>query len=1096
MRCQIGNTRRGKPPKITANTLHLWTFDENGASSDARDVVGVTDLPIVSSSVTRQSGPSGYSALLTGATTSGFHSTNHADENVAGDLTVSVLVREDDTVGGTFVAYGNDTVGTADYRRFTMGYDANGKVTVSWQIFGGTIVTYSTTNSIPRRDWYNVITVKKVDAGGGLVDVFVYVNGRQVEQIANNVTSYASGSNAEWWIGMRPSSIGPNLPFDGYIGFVHVEKAALSDTEIQNISRRLMLLDGDRWVDMQVFVEDGDSPSSMVELSDLEGENFLRSVSWNDDLDAKSVAATVEVAAAIDRYNMYFLNEASKLNLTDTTDPSSFAPLLMAGRDVNMYRAILPLFVDAVSTDWLLFFEGEIDKVKSSNLNSVSLECRDKGCILGYTMIEAPTWYSNLGTPSAPVDDDSEDVMQQILDDWHPDTPTLRVDDAMAFALHGYEQQQMSIHDAFDAIAMQRAADCRLKWHPDGGTGSFEITYYLVGEDRTDADLVLTADDYLRVEALEIERSRVRNRIEGAYYDDTTLDNQGNPKINKQVVQDTASQTKYGKQYMAITESGTSQIDTAAELTNLLNISLDALKEPEAYLSLPCRFLPEVQVHNIAYLPANKEIWTTDQALAVASISHKWSKEEASSTLNMRGKPAYGHRKILARGAGATEWPSVTAPVYPLAGDVTLQSIVGGVRVSFPSNQFKSQQRKRGRHSHTEIHAKLGTADFSPDSTTLVAFGDKIDFEITDLLPGQNYRVKVIGVDHQGRTASPIDLGSIDTKRAGPAYANEGGGDSNLRRLLRGHDFSAVSRGDRNPANFPPDYWNAVTTWGTTMQLLNAGYRGGKRVQFNTGGVVSQLRSDLIPIQQFGTALFKTEYQIDGVYYLFQTNMLGAQLIFEIEYFSDLTTYIATETIATEAPTTIGDYAFSKIIVGNASARYARISIRTATDFAVKYAVDSIDIIELLPSWDVYDNAGQALTTGVWTKVTPLTTKLVIQGGISVNWDVSVSDFTATRDCRISISASCVVRDLPSTGAYYARLDVFLNGAQHRLLSFEPGPGFLEGSTYALYLSGSIDNLSLVNGDVVDIRVYHNAGAGVTISTTFDKTWIAGRVVE
>jgi hypothetical protein len=940
-----------------------------------------------------------------------------------------------------------------------------------------------------------VITVKKVDAGAGLVDLYVYVNGREFEKIATGVADYTGGSLSEWWVGMRNGSAGAVTPFGGYIGFVHVEKAALSDEEIQNIHRRLMLLDGDRWVDMQVFVENGDSPSTMVEISDLEGENFLRSIAWNDDLDAKSVAATVEVAAAIDRFNMHFLNEASKLNLTDTTDPSSYAPLLMAGRDLNMYRAILPLFVDAVSQDWLLFFEGEIDRVKSANLNSVSLECRDKGCILGYTMIETPTWYSNLGTPASPVDDDSEDVMQQILDDWHPDTPTLRVDDAMAFALHGYEQQQMSIHDAFDAIAMQRAADCRLRWHPNGGAGSFEITYYLVGEDRTDADLVLTADEYLRVETLEIERSRIRNRIEGAFYDDTTLDNQGNPKINKQTVQDTASQTKYGKQYMAITESGTSQIDTASELTNLLNISLDALKEPEAYLSLPCRFLPEVQVHNIAYLPANKEIWTTDQALAVASISHKWSKEEASSTLNMRGKPAYGHRKILARGAGVSEWPSVTAPIYPLAGDVTLQSIVGGIRVSFPSNQFKSQQRKRGRHSHTEIHAQLGTSDFTPSASTLVAFGDKIDFEITDLLPGQNYRVKVIGVDNQGRTASPIDLGSIDTKRAGPAYANPGGGDANFRRLLRGNDFSAVSRGDRNPANNPPDYWNAITTWGATMTLSPGGLRGLYTLSLNTGGVASRIESDLFAIQQSIFRTFDTQYQVDVTYARLVGGANPERLNIEIEYFSDLSTSLGTEVIYSNFPT-VGYWTASKIIAGNSAASYARINIYTDNAFAALLFVDSVDIVELLPSWDVYDNVGQALTTGVWTKVTPLTTNLVIQGGISVNWDVSVSDFTATRDCRISISASCTVRDLPSTGAYYARLDVFLNGAQHRMLSFEPGPGFLEGSTYALYLSGSIDNLALVVGDIVDIRVYHNAGAGVTISTTFDKTWIAGRVVE
>lgn len=1093
MRCQIHNTTRGKPPKVTSDTLHMWTLDETSSSDDARDVVGARDLPIVSSTIVRTAGPSRNGARFTGAAGSGFYSTANDDDDISGDLTVSILAREISEDNGVLLSYSGTRSGTnAEMMRFEVGFTLSGKIRVRFDTGASPFITlqsYETTNALPRRNWHNLITIRKTDQGGGLVNIEVWVNGKLWETIASGVGDYDNGANAEWRIAQTFTA---NTPFDGKIGFVHVETAALSAAAIANLHRRLTLQEGDRWVDMKVEVEDGDSPAVMRNLADLEGENFLRSIKWNNDVDAKTVAGTVETAASIDRFILHFLNESSKLNLTDTTDPASFASMLMAGRDVDVYRAILPRFIEASAADWSKVIEGEVDKVKSSGFGNIMLEFRDKGAIMGYTKIETPTWYSDLGTPAAPVDDDSEDVIQMILDDWHPDTPTLRVEDDISFALHGYEQGKMSIHEAIENITIQRAADCRLWQHPD--TGNHEITYFLVGEDRTDADIVLTDDDYMQVTNLEFDRTRIRNKIEGGYYDDTLLDNHGKPKIQDDVVEDVTSQGKFGKQFMSFTEASTSQIDTAAELTAMLNTVLDALKDPEAYVSLKCRFLPEMTVHNLVYLPANDEMWTTAQTLAVQRISQTWSKPEATTTLNLRGKPVFGHRKILAREGGQSEYPSTTAPIYPIPGDVNLQSIVGGVRVSFPSNQHKSQQRKRGRHAHTEIHAQLGTGDFTPDATTLKAFGDKIDFEITDLLPGQDYRVKAIGVDQMGRIGTPIDLSSIDTKRAGPAYADPATENGSLRKMLRGGDFSSVSRGDRSPSSHEPDFWNAVTTWNTTMKLdTGNAVRGLYSLEMNTGGVASSIQSDLFPIQQ-GTGLGVREYQVD-VLFRPSGDVLNVITI-QIEYFSNLTTSLSTETIFAGGGPSSSYQNVSAIIAGNSSAHYARINIFTSGLFALKHYVDAVDIIELLPSWDVHDSAGGTIAASTWTVLNPSAAQLVVEGGTNQNWDASADDFTAIRECRVSISAGAWLNGFNASTGNYAQMAVFLNGTLYRLLGMKTGPAISIGGIRSFFLNGSCDNLALTQGDVIDVRIFHNAAGTITLSTDDEKVWINGRVEE
>ena len=116
-----------------------------------------------------------------------------------------------------------------------------------------------------------------------------------------------------------------------------------------------------------------------IDLTTLEGKNWVRSASWGDSVENQVASAKVQLVAAMRRLNLAPLDGASKLN--------AVGPALGLNREIKIETASLPKGVAPTAGDWQLMFHGYIDAI-SWESDPITLDCRDLGKQLQETWIE------------------------------------------------------------------------------------------------------------------------------------------------------------------------------------------------------------------------------------------------------------------------------------------------------------------------------------------------------------------------------------------------------------------------------------------------------------------------------------------------------------------------------------------------------------------------------------------------------------------------------------------------------------------------------------------------------------------------------------
>lgn len=410
----------------------------------------------------------------------------------------------------------------------------------------------------------------------------------------------------------------------------------------------------------RALIEDGDG--TMRDTTNIVGVDFFDGVAWAENIDQPVASGTVSLRRE-------GKNGATAVSIapTMTTSPANkkvdttYSPLIVAGRRVQVQVAWTAVGVAPAGGDWMLVFDGKIDKVKWQGLEStVSLEMRDRGGWLQNTFIEEVRIYGDeIGVPV-------ETVMQQILDD----NPNVKLGAVVLYTptspgwnIKKYQQDQVSVLEALSALAQQIGWDVRYAFRES--SGNFELTFAEPPRTKTVSDWTLGPDHYVDVSDLNQSDENVRNRVR------VRATSAGGAALTQLAV-DAASIAKFGPRYMEIVEDATSNIDTQTEVDTLSDAILTDLRDPLADQEIENLPWPIAQLGDLGTWLANGKQYDTDQQFAVVQVRHEFTRDKRRTYIQSRGGVAGAfHNWLRLEGSGGGG--STDVPPNPVIGPVEVE---------------------------------------------------------------------------------------------------------------------------------------------------------------------------------------------------------------------------------------------------------------------------------------------------------------------------------------------------------------------------------------------------------------------------------------
>ncbi|MCP3105594.1 hypothetical protein LZ198_42800, partial [Myxococcus sp. K15C18031901] len=303
-----------------------------------------------------------------------------------------------------------------------------------------------------------------------------------------------------------------------------------------------------------------------VDLSQVEGRDFLDAVEVDEDVDQPVSAATVTVKRQVDLFSTSPLRADSKLNAVS-------GQLIRPGREFIIEAAVSPVGMPPSAGEWRMLFHGDIDEVDFADEQLV-FRGRDLGGRLQDSFIEVERPYGDSVSGVA-----VEAVMQAILAD-NGTGVLLHTPVSPGWKLRRYAQKKASVLDALRDLAQQIGWEVRYRWRE--ASGSYALTFS--EPERVNPSLAWTfgPSDYRAVAKLTLNKTEVRNRIEVVYSDTGDLDVARQPKRKSVVLEDADSQAAYGVRFMQVAEDASSNIDREVEARKMADAALSDLKEPLA----------------------------------------------------------------------------------------------------------------------------------------------------------------------------------------------------------------------------------------------------------------------------------------------------------------------------------------------------------------------------------------------------------------------------------------------------------------------------------------------------------------------------------
>ena len=287
-----------------------------------------------------------------------------------------------------------------------------------------------------------------------------------------------------------------------------------------------------------------------------------------------------------------------------------YAPLLWPMREVMLDVATTTPGTAPQSGDWVRLFHGYLGDSIQVDGDSITCECRDLAKGLQNTYIETVQTYGSTSGVAA------EMVIQSILDDnLGSGVVTLYTPTSPGFILHPYRLEYQSVWDAIQQIAAQIGWWLGYRW--DAATGKFRLTFMAPprGKDASSADWMLTAQDDIYTQPLDISDADIRNVV-AVTYKDRTLG-----KRQTVTVSDATSIAKYGRRAMGIEEQDASLIDTQAEAQALAQAAVDDLRDMTGTTRIVMPLMPQLELFH-SVVVQNPLVSDQDDFYGVDSVMH------------------------------------------------------------------------------------------------------------------------------------------------------------------------------------------------------------------------------------------------------------------------------------------------------------------------------------------------------------------------------------------------------------------------------------------------------------------------------------------
>ncbi|WP_241757735.1 hypothetical protein [Myxococcus landrumensis] len=471
-----------------------------------------------------------------------------------------------------------------------------------------------------------------------------------------------------------------------------------------------------------------------MDLSQLEGRDFLDAAEVDESVDQPVSAATVTLKRDVDLFSTSPLRADSKLNAIN-------GQLIRSGREFTVEGAVSPVGMAPSASEWHMLFHGVIDEVDFPDEQLV-FRGRDFGGRLQDEMIQVERAYGE--TAGVAV----EAVMQSILSD-NGMSVSLHTPVSPGWRIRKYAQKKVSVLDALRDLAQQIGWEVRYRWRE--ASGSFALTFSEPARVNPSLAWTFGSSDYRNVSKLTINRAEVRNRIEVVYSDVGDLDVTNQAKRKSVVVEDAASQAAYGVRFMQLAEDASSNINSEVEARKMADAALSDLKEPLADQEVETDFFLPVELGDLYRFRANGAHYSDDQHLAVTGFRHAFSSEgDAVTTITTRGKPSYGISTWLEMDTrpGLSEPAHTLPPFAALRVDVT--AVVNGFSLAV------TPALSGPPVAAYELHVST-LSGFAPSSSTLRGTFDTTSFGVSDLQPGTTYYARVVPRDRYGNRgdASP-----------------------------------------------------------------------------------------------------------------------------------------------------------------------------------------------------------------------------------------------------------------------------------------------------------------------------------------------------
>lgn len=817
---------RGVHPSVRPSTSRFWPLDELLSTDDGADLMGSGDafsdlsgnpVPSVVDSLIGGKARSfgGANVILQAPGAASVESDMKAD-----DLTLGIWLRltSAPTVQDALFAFSGPTgsAALADNGLFRVFLDTDGVPTVSWEAGAATEAHSFSSYEVPLYAWTYLAFRKHVGTVPTHQAVDLFVNGQLVETSADMLPP-TDGSNSTWTIGashLTGTTIVQEIPAD--VASLQFWNAALTPEEIVDDARRAFLLPLQSRIDARALVED--QSSSMIDVTDLNGlgVDFLDGFSVSNGGDQPVKTATVDLLREQENLSLAYLKTDTRINLTDITDPSAYAPFLDANRAIWLEAARLPLFILAESSDYVRIFQGRIDEVDWGR-DKVSLSCRDDGGILVDTFIEEERPYGATTTATL------EQVLQTLLDD----NDSSAVSDSYAPILlyspvpsqwilnlvdppapsavsKTLLQRREPVMSALRTLVGQIGWEIRFRY--DLNTATWRLTLFEPDRLREDVDFAFAPDDILDITQSKISATQTRNVVRVSYPSSETsgppaptnplpagitnigqgwnnVDGESNRTFAYFTVTNAGARAKYGRRFMEVNEASSSQIDTVDEAARMAAAMCLDLAEPELLYDVTMPLFHEIDVQDVATFLTNRIMHTGDQKrLAVHGVRHTFG-DSCTTSISTRGKPSVGFNRWLVLDTRPGMGKPPTIDPFNTLTDMTVGQLVpyvtglldrtgyfaGGKFLQVRNPDFSSWTR--GVDNPPDGWSVAGGAvwgtDIEEESSVVASGGHAVRFLsntgslVSDLIPVEGQKDKPLTLDLRytvpvGSTSTPI----------------------------------------------------------------------------------------------------------------------------------------------------------------------------------------------------------------------------------------------------------------------------------------------------------------------------------------------------